>query len=136
MFTLTSAMFCMVMLTVILGLITFKVRVQSVKNKETHIKDLRLTNYDTLPSKVVQSSKCFNNQFEIPVLFYVVCSLFVMKGTVDSLTVWLAFLFVFFRILHAAVFITYNNVLHRLVPFWISFFIVIALWIKLFLEQV
>lgn len=81
-----------------------------------------------VPKQLLVGNRNFMNLLEMPVLFYVVClSLYVTKN-VDMASTWLAWLYVLLRVVHSAIHISYNNVVHRLVAFTVSNFILVALW--------
>ena len=71
----------------------------------------------------------FNNQFQLPVLFYlaVVFEVFVDGG--DPLFVWLAWAFVATRAVHALIQWTYNRVVHRFVAYALGALILWAMWV-------
>jgi hypothetical protein len=82
-----------------------------------------------VPHRLLVGNRNFMNLLEMPVLFYVVCiSLYVTKN-VDSASIWCAWLYVCLRILHSIIHLTYNNVVHRLLAFVLSNFMLIILWI-------
>lgn len=55
----------------------------------------------------------FRNLFELPVLFYVALVVADRIGMVDGITLGLAWAFVALRIVHSAIQVTYNKVMHR-----------------------
>ena len=68
------------------------------------------------------------NQFELPVLFHVVClALFATNG-VSYIAVTLAWLFVIARYLHALVHVTSNDLRYRSPLFAAGFLILVILW--------
>ncbi|AKE52520.1 hypothetical protein TQ33_1575 [Kangiella geojedonensis] len=70
-----------------------------------------------------------SNQFEWPLFFYVVCVLLVSQGSaVDSVQVWLAWVFVAGRLFHSCVQILTKNVRLRGLVFTINFLAVLAMW--------
>lgn len=71
------------------------------------------------------------NQFEMPVLFYVAILLAITLLIRDPILAALAWVFVSFRILHALVHVTYNTVMHRFYLFACSTFALLALWVRL-----
>lgn len=124
----------MVLLTLIVGIVAIKNRVACVRNKEVSIRYFKLMQGDDIPEAVIKSTRCFNNQFEIPVLFYVACTLHISLH-VDSISgVILAWLFVGLRYLHAFIHLTYNHILHRILSFWSAFICVVVLWGNLLLN--
>ncbi len=62
------------------------------------------------PKRTLQFAYAFSNQFEIPVLFYVLTILAYVTHLAGLIFVILAWVFVIFRILHAYVHVTSNIV--------------------------
>jgi hypothetical protein len=60
--------------------------------------------------RTLQTANSFSNQFEIPVLFYVLTILAYVTHLAGTIFVILAWIFVIFRILHAYVHVTSNIV--------------------------
>lgn len=129
-------MFLMVLLTFIVGCIAVKVRFASVKNGSVNAKYYQLMNGDNIPEIVTKTTRNLNNQFEVPVLFYVVCTLFISLNIISDVAVVLAWLFVISRIVHSYIHLTYNYVIHRMLSFWAGLMFVMALWVNLFLHQI
>jgi hypothetical protein len=74
------------------------------------------------------------NLLEVPLLFYVACLMYFVADKVDGVTVALAWAYVALRLAHALIYLTYNRVLHRAVPFVLSNLVVLALWILFFVR--
>jgi hypothetical protein len=125
------AMFAMVVLTFMVGIVAVVTRVKSVKNGSVKIKYYHTMDGQEVPEQLTKSTRCFNNMFEVPVLFYVVSTLFVILKSNNELAFLLAWLFVGFRVAQAIVHLTYNNVLHRMLMFWGAVISVLAMWIIL-----
>ncbi|MDC8832219.1 MAPEG family protein [Alteromonas gilva] len=125
------AMFSMAMLTILVGLIVVKVRVQSVKSGQLRVGYFKLMQGDKAPEAIIKTTRCFNNLFEIPVLFYVVCTLYVSLGIHSMLALTAAWLFVLCRYAQAYIHITYNHVGHRMYTFAGSVLCMCILWINL-----
>ena len=121
-------MFAMILLTTIIGLIAFKIRYQAVQNKELGFKYFQVMEGEGIPQKVKQSTRCINNMFEVPVLFYVIATLSIVLEETGLLQQTLAWGFVFFRGIHAYILLTYNNVLHRMLAYWCAFFSMLSMW--------
>ena len=68
------------------------------------------------------------NQFEWPVLFYVVCLLLLRQGEIGRAHLWLAWIFVTGRMLHTGVQVFTANVRLRGIVFTINFVAVLAMW--------
>ncbi len=129
-------MFLMVMLTLVIGLIALKTRFSSVTRGEVKLRSYKLMQGTDMPEFVTLTSRCFNNQFEIPLLFYVVCTLYISLGIESVVGVAFAWAFVLFRVAHACIHLSYNSVLHRMLVFWAAFICVMVLWINLLVHQV
>lgn len=125
------AMAAMVLLTTIVGFVAIKRRIKSVKDGSLDIHYFKLMNGHKVPNSVEQSTRNFNNLFEVPVLFYVVCTLYVSLSIESSIAIVFAWLFVVFRYGHSYIHLTYNKLLHRMIIYWCAIVAVLALWINL-----
>lgn len=124
-------MAAMVLLVFIVGCVTLKVRLNSVKSKQVSVKYFQLMQGENLPDMVVKTNRHLANLFEMPVLFYVVCTLYISLHIHSSFGLIVAWLFVIFRYLHSYIHLGTNNVRHRMLAFWASFMCVLILWINL-----
>lgn len=126
----------MVLLTVIVGVIAVVVRFASVKNGDVSFRYYKLMEGKNVPEIVTKTTRNFNNQFEIPVLFYVVCTLYLSFGIENVLALIFAWLFVSFRFVHSYIHLTSNHILHRMLVFWASFICVVVLWVNLLVQKI
>jgi hypothetical protein len=83
------------------------------------------------PAHITNTSDHLRNLFEFPVLFYAVCIISYLTGNVDHWQLYLAWAFVGLRSVHTAIHLTTNTILHRFGIFILSFFVLIALWVRL-----
>jgi len=83
------------------------------------------------PERAAVLSNAFQNQFEIPVLFYAAVAFALIVGAADATMVALAWVFAISRMMHAAIFTTYNKVAHRFLVYLLGSFAVMAMWVKL-----
>lgn len=125
------AMFSVSMLTILVGLIAVKARIASVKNGQLPASYFKLMQGQEVPEIVTKTTRCFNNLFEIPVLFYSVCTLYIVLGIEGTVALVIAWLFVIVRCAQAYIHISYNHVRHRLLMFGISVLCVFLLWVNL-----
>jgi hypothetical protein len=88
------------------------------------------------PPTVIQTANAFHNQFELPVLFYLVAVLAFMAGRMSGVLVVLAWLFVVARLLHALVYVTTNNVPRRFSAYTASFVVLVAMWLVFLVDIV
>lgn len=71
------------------------------------------------PEWVERPARTFNNLFQVPVLFYVVCLLMMVTGRVDEAQIKLAWIYVAVRVVHAVIYIGWNYVPYRFAA-WIA----------------
>ena len=127
-------MFAMLMLTLAIAILAVIVRIKSVTSSVVKISYYRVMQGQDVPDMVTRSTRCFNNQFEVPILFYIVSTLFVALNIASILAIILAWCFVLMRILQTVIHLTYNNVIHRMLCFWTGFLVVLAMWALLLVE--
>jgi hypothetical protein len=81
------------------------------------------------PTRAAQIGDCFSNQFEVPMLFYILIALALPLRHADLVIVLLSWVFVVTRFAHAGIFVTSNDVRLR-GPAWFSGVLVLfAMWI-------
>jgi hypothetical protein len=129
-------MFLMVLLTFVVGFITVKVRFASVKSGEVSAKYFKLMDGGNVPEIVTKTSRNFNNQFEVPVLFYVVCCLYISLGIESDVAVVFSWLFVVSRMVHSYIHLKYNYIIHSMLSFLAGLMFVLGLWLILFINQI
>jgi len=81
------------------------------------------------PARTQQVANCFSNQFELPVLFYVVTVLEIVTRQADIVFVVLAWVFVLARLAHAYEHTTRNFVMLRGTLYGVGFVALIAMWL-------
>ncbi len=124
-------MFFMVLLIAVVGAVTVTRRFASVKDGSVKARYFKLMSGQDVPELVIQSTRNFNNLFEVPILFFVAGTLYISLGIESSFALACAWFFVIARVAHSYVHLTYNHVMHRLVAFALAFAAVVALWINL-----
>jgi hypothetical protein len=87
---------------------------------------LREPNWPTRPT---QFAYAFGNQFELPVLFYVLTILSIITHHADFVYWVLAWIFVAFRVLQAFVHVTNNNVRLRGAFYGVGALVLLVMWI-------
>lgn len=128
-------MFSMVLLTFIVGLITMKYRIASVKSGAVSPQYFKLMEGQDVPEIVTKTTRCFNNMFEVPLLFYAGCLLSISLGDESMIGLIFAWLFVLLRYFQAFVHLTYNHVIHRMLSFWFAFVSTMGLWLNVLYQQ-
>ncbi len=81
------------------------------------------------PQRTTQFGNAFANQFELPVLFYVLTILEYVTHLAGTVFVVLAWIFVLFRILHAYIHVTSNVVRLRGALFGVSAVVLAIMWV-------
>lgn len=129
-------MFLMVLLTFTIGLITMKNRIASVKSGDVSPQYFKLMEGQEVPEIISKTTRSFNNQFEVPVLFYAGCILYISLGVESLIGLIFAWFFVILRYAHAYIHLTYNHLIHRMLSFWLSFICAMGLWLNLLYQQI
>jgi hypothetical protein len=119
-------------ITLVIGLYILLVqrKVQALKNKLVDLKITALNN-QAWPADVVKVSNNIANQFETPVLFYVLCTILVLLQGVDAVSLVLAWVYVVVRIVHIYIHVGSNYVPRRLKVFAVSLLVLLAMLIKI-----
>ncbi len=105
------------------------VRFAAIKNREVKIKDIAL-GQRAWPDKCMQVSNTFQNQFELPILFYALVALAIQHArTVDTAMIALAWAFVITRLIHAFIYTTNNAIGWRFNVFLLGGLILLSMWI-------
>jgi hypothetical protein len=121
-------LFVEVLLTfgVMFGMMYF--RTSTLRSGETRFEDISLRE-PNWPRRATQFGYAFANQFELPVLFYVLTILVIITHHADLLFVLLAWIFVLMRVLQAVVHVTNNNVRMRGAYYGVGALILFIMWI-------
>ncbi len=81
------------------------------------------------PERLRVVSRHVVNQFEMPMLFHVICIIVFVTGLSSDAMLILAWSYVGLRLLHSAIHLTFNNVLYRFRVFILSWLVLIAMWV-------
>jgi hypothetical protein len=120
--------FVMVGLTFALLLGMAAARSRAFKTGATSYKDVA-AGEARWPARAAQVGDCFSNQFEIPVLFYVLIALALPLRHADLFIVLMSWVFVVIRFFHAGIFVTSNNVQQRGMVWFAGVLVLLAMWI-------
>ncbi len=108
-------------------------RIRAIQTGIVQTKDIAL-DQNAWPANIRAIANCYRNQFELPVLFYLVVVVALIAAKVSALMVALAWMFVGSRIVHAGVHTTNGNVRRRFLAFLGGVFILLAMWLVLLLR--
>ena len=117
-----------VALTVLLLLWLGNSRVGRLRSGEVKVKDIALGERNW-PSRILQIQNAYHNQFELPVLFYVLVTLALITRKADMLFVVMSWMFVTSRLVHAAIHTTSNKLAWRFQAFVVGVLLLTAMWV-------
>ncbi len=124
---LIGAVLVQVLLTFVLLYWLGIARARSARRGEVRVKDVALSSVPW-PDRLKQIANAYQNQLEVPVLFYVAALLAIVAGVVDAFVVGLAWAFVALRIVHAAIHVTHNVVIRRFQVFVAGVVVLSVMW--------
>jgi hypothetical protein len=107
--SLTLPLVVQVLLTIVLYVVLVVRKKRAARAGEVN-EARRALFEDAWPDHVIQVNNCIRNQFEVPVLFYVLALSLCVLDAVDGWAVGVAWAFVASRIAHALVHTTRNHV--------------------------
>src|SRR5258707_8195245 len=81
------------------------------------------------PTRASQIGNCFKNQFELPLLFYILIALALPLRRADLVIVLLSWVFVVTRFAHAGIFVTSNNVQRRSLAWFAGAVVLVVMWV-------
>jgi hypothetical protein len=120
-------LFVQVLLTIALGIhLAVKRRIAFAEGTRWQDISMREPNW---PKDAIIAHNAYLNQFEIPVLFYVLTILALITKQADLLFVIMAWIFVVMRYLQVGVFLTTNHVPIRGAFFGIGVLVLVIMWI-------
>lgn len=126
--TVLLPVFVLVLLTFLLLFAMAGARRAALVNGEVRMKDVAL-NEPNWPVRATQYGNAFRNQFEIPILFYVLVAIALPLRKADLVFVLLSWVFVVSRYAHAAVFVTSNNVQRRFFAYLSGVIVLLIMWL-------
>ena len=95
---------------------------------ETKIRDIAL-GQQNWPQRATQIGNCYRNQFELPLLFYVLIALALPLRRADLIIVLLSWVFVVTRFVHAGIFVTSNDLSRRSLAWFAGVLVLFAMWL-------
>jgi hypothetical protein len=120
--------FVLIGLTFALLMAMASARTRALSSREISFKDIAL-GQQNWPQRATQIGNCFKNQFEVPVLFYVLIALALPLRRADLFIVLMSWVFVVTRFAHAGIFVTSNNVGQRSLAWFAGVLVLFAMWI-------
>ena len=103
-------------------------RRQALVGGGTKIKDIAL-GQQNWPVRATQIGNCFKNQFELPLLFYILIAVAAPLRHADLFIVLMSWVFVVTRFAHAGIFVTSNDLGQRSLAWFAGVLVLLAMWI-------
>jgi hypothetical protein len=120
-------LFVDVILTFVLGFWMAWLRVAAVRSGRVHPRDIALRE-PNWPTRVLQVGNAYQNELELPLLFYVLTILAYITRHADLLFVLLAWGFVVLRLMRAYVHVTDNDLRWRGSLYLASAIVLAVMW--------
>ncbi len=121
----------LVALTFGVMLVMYVRRVREIRARGIHPQSLASALAMSTKLEDVSAADNYRNLHEAPVLFYVAALAVAVTGMTDALTVGLAWAYVAARVVHSAIHVTYNRVMHRFQAFAASQALLALLWLAI-----
>jgi hypothetical protein len=112
------------------GLLVWMVgtRRQALVGGQTKIRDIAL-GQPNWPLRATKIGNCYRNQFELPLLFYLLIALALLLHHADLIIVLMSWVFVVTRFVHAGIFVTSNDLGQRSLAWLAGVLALLAMWI-------
>ena len=120
--------FVLVGLTFVLLLWMAGARRGALVGGQTKVRDIAL-GQPNWPQRATQIGNCFRNQFELPLLFYILIALALPLRHADLVIVLLSWVFVVTRFAHAGIFVSSNDVRQRSLAWFAGVLVLFAMWL-------
>lgn len=127
-FALFLACAALVLLTYLVGIRMFRMRVAEMKQNRVHPQTIALSAERSSKLADTRASDNFNHLFELPTLFYALCALAIALGHVPTWLVVAAWVFVTSRLVHSIIQCGSNKVMHRFRLFLLGSFLLLGMW--------
>src|SRR5882672_4549343 len=126
--------FVLVGLTFALLLWMAGARRQALVGGETKVRDIAL-GQPNWPTRATQIANCYGNQFELPLLFYVLIALALPLHHADLFIVLMSWVFVVTRFAHAGIFVSSNDLNRRSLAWFAGVLVLFAMWLYFALKM-
>jgi hypothetical protein len=127
-----------VALIFLLVFVTGRGRVVAARKGEVRLSDVALDS-SRWPDHLRKRANNYQNQFELPVMFYVLIAVLLATRLVDAVQIIFAWLFLLSRLVHSYIHTGRNIVVDRFYAFLASVLSLMVMWIwfavRLFLER-
>lgn len=109
----------------------FRIRVRAIKNKEVSAKYFKSFQGDPVPDHLHILGRHYDNQFQVPLLFFIVCVAHMVLAAANIWTIGLAWVFILTRLAHSWIHLGRNHLMFRVTAFASGWVVVVILWLQL-----
>jgi hypothetical protein len=110
-------------------MLMFATRVRGIKSGTVDFKFFKTYSATKpLPDFVAVVGRHYDNQFQLPILFFITCCVYMILDSTNLVTVILAWLFVSTRLIHSLIHLGNNKVMNRVRVFGAGWIIVLIMW--------
>ena len=102
-------------------------RIGSLRQGQTRLREIAL-GQQNWPPLAMQAGNSFNNQFQLPMLFFALVALALIVHKTDFAFVILSWIFVVSRLVHALIHVTTNNINRRFSAYLVGAIVLIVMW--------
>lgn len=103
-------------------------RNRAISARDVHIREIALSK-EGWPARAKQISNAYHNQFELPVLFFILVAFALITKKADLLFVVLSWVFVILRVVHMLIHTTTNRVPRRFFAYVAGLLILVVMWV-------
>ena len=126
--------FAMILLTFFSYVIMILIGKKYTAKKEIKYRQFKLYT-GVLPDEFEQSRQHLKNQFELPIIFYLLVALLYSSNNLQYIDIILVWLFVFSRYVHSFIRFKNNYLPYRATVFTLGFVILLAGWINFIISN-
>ena len=123
--------FVQVLLTSVVMVLMGRRRIRAAKKREITMSAFKTMNLTGANEQVIATSRNFDNQFQMPMLYLFSVLFTLQAGLADSLYLLLGALFVLLRVVHTIIHIGSNHIRARFSVFLLSCVVLWAIWLRL-----
>ena len=117
-----------ILLTFVLIVLTGRARIAAIRAGKLRVREIALRG-EAWPDEVRKIANKMHNQYETPILFFVLCGMAIYLGASGWLMNLLAWGYVATRLVHAVIHTTSNNVRRRFQVFVVGLAILAVMWL-------
>jgi hypothetical protein len=114
-----------------LAVYMFRSRVRALKSGEVSFKYFRTYSSESPTDRLLVIGRHYDNQFQVPILFFITCLAHFCVNQTNILTVILAWFFVGSRLIHSYIHLGENRIQKRAAAFCLGWLVLMAMWAQL-----